>query len=254
VVEVQRDSAGTTLLHGTTVHGGQWLDPARQADPTAYYARSGPAGDIFTELAAANPTGGEVRVVGLGTGSLAAYTHAGDHMVFLEIDPLVAAVAADPRYFTYLAQAHGEVGLQIGDGRLLLEREGTATLDLVVLDAFSSDAIPVHLITVEALERAARTLAPRGFLAIHVSNRYYDLAPVVAAAARDLGLTVLQREYEPRPEDAARGAGLSHWMVISRSSEALAGFPGRGWVAPRVADRPFTDDFADLLRHLRAGA
>ena len=254
VVEVQRDDAATTLLHGTTVHGGQWLDPARQADPTAYYARSGPAGDIFAEYASANPAGGEVRVVGLGTGSLAAYTHPSDRMVFLEIDPLVAAVAADPRYFTYLDQAPGEVGLQIGDGRLLLEREGAATLDLVVLDAFSSDAIPVHLITIEALEGAVRTLAPDGVLAIHVSNRYYDLAPVVAAGARNLGLTVLEREYEPAPEDAARGAGLSHWMVVSRSPEVLAGYLERGWVTPRVSERPFTDDFADLLRHLRAGA
>ena len=254
VVEVQRDHAATTLLHGTTVHGGQWLDPARQADPLAYYARSGPAGDIFGEYAAANPAGGEVRVVGLGTGSLAAYTHAGDRMVFLEIDPLVAAVAADPQYFTYLAQAPGDVGLQIGDGRLLLEREGEATLDLVVLDAFSSDAIPVHLITVEGLEDAVRPLGPDGVLAIHVSNRYYDLAPVVAAGAQGLGLTVLEREYEPAPEDAAQGAGLSHWMVAARSPAALAGFLERGWVAPRTSDRPFSDDFADLLRHLRAGA
>jgi hypothetical protein len=254
VVEVQRDGAGTTLLHGTTVHGGQLLDPARQGDPLSYYARSGPAGDIFAEYAAANPAGGDVRVIGLGTGSLAAYSHESDRMVFLEIDPLVAEVAADPRYFTYLANAQGEVGIQIGDGRLLLEREGEASLDLVVLDAFSSDAIPVHLITVEGLAAAGRTLGPDGLLAIHVSNRYYDLSPAVAAAAQRLGLTVLEREYEPAAEDAARGAGLSHWMVAAASPGALAGFLERGWVAARVSDRPFTDDFADLLRHLRAGA
>jgi hypothetical protein len=254
VVEVQRDGAGTTLLHGTTVHGGQMLDPARQADPLSYYARSGPAGDIFAEYAAANPAGGNVRVIGLGTGSLAAYSHASDRMVFLEIDPLVADVAADPRYFTFLANAQGDVGIKIGDGRLLLEREGEGTVDLVVLDAFSSDAIPVHLITVEGLQAAVRTIKPDGLLAIHLSNRYYDLSPAVAAAAQRLGLTLLEREYEPAPEDAARGAGLSHWMVAARSPEAIDGFLERGWVAPRVSDRPFTDDFADLLRHLRAGA
>lgn len=254
VVEVQRDSAATTLFHGTTVHGGQWLDPARRADPLHYYARSGPAGDLFAEYAEAHPTGGEIRVVGLGAGSLAAYMHTGDRLVFLEIDPLVAEVAADRRYFTYLADSSGEVGVRIGDGRLLLEREGDATLDLLVLDAFSSDAIPVHLITVEALEDAARTLRPDGLMAIHVSNRYYDLAPALAAAARHLGLNVLERQHEPTTEEAAGGAGISHWMVVGRTPEGLAGFGPRGWVAPRVSDRPFTDDFADLLHHLRSGA
>ncbi len=174
--------------------------------------------------------------------------------MFCEIDPLVADVAADTRYFTYLADAAGEVEVRIGDGRLLLEREGDASLDLVMLDAFSSDAIPVHLITQEALADALRTLRPAGLLAVHVSNRYYDLAPVVAAAAQRLGLTILERQYVPAPEDAANGAGISDWLVAARSPEQLAGFMHRGWVQPRVADHPVTDDYADLLHHLRPGA
>jgi SAM-dependent methyltransferase len=254
VVEVRREAGATTLYHGTTIHGSQWLDPARRASPLVYYARPGPIGDVFEEYTAANPTGGEVRLVGLGAGSLAAYARPGDRFVFLEIDPVVADVAGDRRYFTYLADAQGDVGVRIGDGRLLLEAEGDGTLDLVVLDAFSSDAIPVHLITVEALRDAVRTLRPDGLLAIHISNRYYDLAPAVAAAAQRLGLTIWERQYEPSPEDAANGAGISHWLVLGRSPEDLTGFAPRGWVPPRVAEPPFTDDFADLLHHMRAGA
>ena len=253
VVEVDRNQDVTLLLHGTTVHGIQWRDPARSRDPASYYARSGPIGDLFAEYDAAYPAGGAIRVVGLGAGSIAAFTRPGDRLVFYEIDPLVAAVAADTRYFTYLADTPSEVDVRIGDGRLLLEREGAATIDLVILDAFSSDAIPVHLITHEGLADAVRALKPEGLLVIHVSNRYYDLGPAVAAAAERSGLTILQREYVPSPEDAAKGAGISHWMVGARSATELAGFVGRGWVAPNVSDRPFTDDFADLLHHLRPG-
>jgi SAM-dependent methyltransferase len=254
VVEVVRNAVSTSLLHGTTVHGSQWLDPARRFDPGSYYARTGPIGDVFSEYAAAHPAGGEIRVVGLGAGTLAAFTRPGDRLTFYEIDPLVASVAADTRYFTYLADAPGAADVRIGDGRLLLEGDAAGTLDLVVLDAFSSDAIPVHLITQEALADAVRALRPNGVLVVHVSNRYYDLAPAVAAAARGLGLASLERQYDPAPAEVAAGAGISHWMVLGRSPDALAGFASRGWLAPRVSDRPFTDDFADLLHHLRPGA
>jgi SAM-dependent methyltransferase len=254
VVEVRREAGTMVFFHGTTIHGSQSLDPARRGEPLLYFARSGPAGDVFSEYAAANPTGGDVRVVGLGAGSLAAYARPDDRMVFLEIDSVVGRVAGDSRYFSYLADAQGDVEVRIGDGRLLLEAEGDATLDLVVLDAFSSDAIPVHLITVEALQDAVRTLRPGGLLAIQVSNRYYDVAPAVAAAAERLGLTMRERQYEPTSEEAANGAGISHWVVLARSPEDLLGFEPRGWVPPRVGQRPFTDDFADLLHHMRPGA
>jgi SAM-dependent methyltransferase len=254
VVGVYRDRDATTLLHGTTVHGQQWLDPARRNDPSSYYARSGPIGDLFAAFDEAHPTGGAIRVAGLGAGSLAAFTRAGDRMVFYEIDPIVAEVAANTRYFTYLADAPGAIEVRIGDGRLLLGREPDGTLDLVILDAFSSDSIPIHLITEEALADAARALRPDGLLVVHVSNRYYDLGPVVAASADRLGLAILERQYAPAPEDQAAGAGISHWMVLGRSAGQLAPFVDRGWLRPGVADQPFTDDFADLLHHLRPGA
>jgi SAM-dependent methyltransferase len=254
VVEVDRDRDATVLLHGTTVHGIQWRDPARRLEPSSYYAQPGPLGDVFAEYDAANPAAGEIRVVGLGAGSIAAYGRPGDRVTFYEIDPLVAAVASNTSYFTYLADTPSEVEVRIGDGRLLLEREEAGSVDLVVLDAFSSDAIPVHLITQEALADAVRSLRPDGLLVIHVSNRYYDLAPAIAVSAQALGLSILERQYVPTPIDAARGAGISDWMVAASSAGTLDGFLDRGWVLPRVADRPFTDDFADLLHHLRPGA
>jgi len=253
VAQVIRNDVATLLLHGTTVHGIQWVESARRHDPGSYYARSGPIGDLFSVFDAAHPAGSDIRVSGLGAGTLASFTRPTDRMTFFEIDPLVADVASDPRYFTYLADSAGPAEIRIGDGRLLLEDEPDASLDLVVLDAFSSDAIPIHLITVEALEDAVRSLRPDGLLVIHVSNRYYDLAPVVAAAARRLDLAILERLYVPGPEAQGSGAGLSDWVVAARSPELLAAFLGRGWTDPRFADQPFTDDYADLLHHLRPG-
>jgi spermidine synthase len=185
---------------------------------------------------------------------MASYSATGDRMTFYEIDPLVAQVANDPRYFDYLSSAAGSVDVRLGDGRLLLESEAPSSLDLVVMDAFSSDAVPVHLITQEALADALRTLRPDGLLVVHVSNRYYDLAPAVAAAAQRLGLTILERQYQPNAEESKAGAGLSDWMVAARRPESVAPFLALGWEPPRVADRPLNDDFADLLRHLRPGA
>ncbi len=175
-------------------------------------------------------------------------------MTFYEIDPLVAQVARDTRYFDYLAKAKGTVDVRIGDGRLLLEADAPSSVDMVVLDAFSSDAVPVHLITQEALGDALRALRPDGMLLVHVSNRYYDLAPAIGAAAQRLGVSVLEREFEPDQAQRDAGAGLSDWMVLTRSPERVADFRAAGWVPPRSSDRPLTDDFPDLLRHLRPGA
>jgi SAM-dependent methyltransferase len=254
VVEVLRTKDATVLMHGTTVHGVEWYDRSAHPDPGTYYSAFGPAGDAFRILAAADPAGADIRVVGLGAGSLAWYTHAGDRMTFYEIDPLVAQVAADTRYFDYLASAKGAVDVRIGDGRLLLEADAPSSVDLVVLDAFSSDAVPVHLITQEAIGDAFWALRPDGMLTVHVSNRYYDLAPAIAAAAARLGVPVLEREFEPTEAQHAAGAGLSDWMVLTRSPQRIADFRAAGWAEPRTADHPLTDDFSDLLRHLRPGA
>lgn len=253
VVQVFRDDRArlTFLLHGTTTHGIQSSDPARAGDPGSYFARSGPMGDLFSALADRPPM--SIRVVGLGAGSLAAYAREGDDLTFFEIDPLVARVAADPALFTFLRDAGDRASVRVGDGRLLLRDEPAGSADVIILDAFTSDAVPVHLVTGEALADAARVLRPGGVLAVHVSNRYYDLEPPVSAGLEAAGLEVQRIIDTPTPEEAAAGASISHWLVATRPAEAQelrAELASRGWTAPRAGE-PLVDDFADLLRYLR---
>ena len=257
VTEVLRpaDRPVTILMNGTTVHGVQSTDPALRRIPGSYYAPHGPLGDVVALVRgrAGAGEGRSIGVVGLGAGTISAYAEARDTLTFFEIDPLVVRVASDPRYFTYLSDAWTAPTIVLGDARLSLEPVASGTYDLLVLDAFSSDSIPAHLLTVEALADDARVLRPGGLLAIHVSNRYYDLAPAVASAAGRAGLTVLQRIYEPTPEDRDRGASLSHWLVATAVPSDLAELPAAGWEPVRAGVRPLTDDHPDLLRLLRAG-
>ncbi len=175
VVRPSSDGERLEILNGTTLHGVQYLDDARRGRPATYYVEDGPIGDVFHRLRAlpapATGAGRSVGLVGLGAGGLAAYSLAGDRWTYFEIDPVVVRVARDPAFFTYLRDAPARPEVVVGDGRLELERVADGAHDLLVLDAFSSDAIPVHLLTVEALGDAMRTVAPGGLLAIHVSNR-----------------------------------------------------------------------------------
>jgi hypothetical protein len=248
VVTVTRDAAATTLFHGTTIHGQEWLDPTRRDDPGNYYARSGPIGDVMSAWRLLPP--GRIRVEGLGAGAIAVYARPEDDLAFFEIDPLVERVAGDPAFFTYLSGGTPRPTVRIGDARLLMAQEPDRSVGLVIMDAFSSDAVPAHLLTVEALADVRRVLTSDGLVAVHVSNRYYDLEPPVAAALGSLGFTVLQRLYNPTAAEAAAGAGPSHFMVGTRNPAVVAALQARGWTAPRVAAVPLTDDFPDLFRFL----
>jgi hypothetical protein len=255
------DGERLEILNGTTLHGVQYLDEARRLRPATYYVEDGPIGDVFRLLRAGAPpaagvpeetaSGRSIGIVGLGAGGLAAYGEPGDAWTYFEIDPVVVRVAQDPAYFTYLRDTPSPPDVVVGDGRLELERVADGTHDLLVLDAFSSDAIPVHLLTVEALGDAMRTVAPDGLLAVHVSNRYYDLGPAVAAAARDLGLTALRRVYAPTPAGEEMGAIGSIWMVVARDPALLAPLQGTEWSPVNVEGiAPITDDRPDILRFL----
>jgi SAM-dependent methyltransferase len=248
-------SPATILMNGTTVHGIQSTDPALRRVPGSYYAPHGPLGDVFG-LARRRPVasaGQTIGVVGLGSGTIAAYDRPGDRLTFFEIDPLVIRVASDPTYFTWLSDAAVGPGIVLGDARLSLADVSSGTFDVLVLDAFSSDAIPAHLLTTEALADDARVLRPGGLLAIQVSNRYYDLAPAVASAARAAGLTVLQRVYVPTAADSADGAALSHWLIATTDPTDLPTLAAAGWQPVRTGVMPLTDDHPDLLRLLRIG-
>jgi hypothetical protein len=250
-----RDGDLTLLMNGTTVHGSQATDPARRRAPQAYYVRSGPIGDVFALLAArGGPVADhrEVGVIGLGAGALAAYVEPGMSMTFFEIDPVVADVARDPRFFSYLSDAPESPAVVLGDARLSLATEGTGRFDLLVLDAFSSDTPPVHLLTVEAVADEIRTVKPDGLIAFHLSNRYYDLSPAVAAAAARGGMTVLER-WHAVGQVHEPGETPSHWLAATRDAATIAALRGAGWTDAAQADRPFTDDYADLIRYLRFG-
>ena len=245
------DGRWTELMNGTTVHGTQSTDPVLALQPTFYYAASGPLGDVFRELALDRPAGAAIGVVGLGTGAVAAYVQPGQSMTFFEIDPVVVRVATDPRYFTYLAETPTVPRIVLGDGRISLRNEPDASFDLLVLDAFSSDAVPAHLLTVEALLDDRRVLRSGGVLAIHVSNRYYDLAPALGAAGARLGMTVLERRYSPTPEESDAGAGPSIWVVATSDAATAGRFRAAGWRETRHEGiEALTDDRPDVLRFL----
>lgn len=248
------DGRWIQLMNGTTVHGVQSTDPGLARRPTFYYAPSGPLGDVFAALEAGQPDAA-IGIAGLGAGGIAAYLQPRQTVTFFEIDPVVVRVASDARYFTFLADAPSPPRIVLGDARISMRDEPDAAYDLVILDAFSSDAPPAHLLTIEALLEDRRLLRPGGILAIHVSNRYYDLAPALGAAEERLAMAVLERRYSPTPADAAEfGASPSIWVVATADPALADRFRAAGW-GPTSHDgiEPITDDHPDVLRFLQLG-
>ncbi|RMG15467.1 MAG: hypothetical protein D6731_08370 [Planctomycetota bacterium] len=238
-----------SYLSGSTVHGQRFLDDAAARRPVAYYARSAPLGELFSALPD-RPR--RVAVLGLGVGGLLPHARPGDLWRFYELDPWVVELARGP-LFGYVRNAPASVDIHVGDGRLLLGREQGPPWDVLVMDAFSSDAVPVHLLTTEAFALYLRRLAPEGLLVLNVSNRVLDLEPLVAAQARRLGLVGRARRLARVPAELRRrdGAARSHCVVLARRAELLA-FLGPRWRALPVEDlpRPWTDDRVDLLAAL----
>jgi hypothetical protein len=252
--QVRYQAADSThvLLNGTTKHGAQSFAPGRRREPLSYYTRTGPLGDVFRELPA--PRGREIAVVGLGTGATAAYGRSGERWTVYEIDPAVERIARDPRYFTYLADSPARIEIVLGDGRLSLERAKDSLFNLIVLDAFSSDAIPVHLLTREALALYFRKLARGGALVFHLSNRYLALEPVLARLAEGAGAVARIRANVGR-EDVARhkGEDPSIWAVMVVDSQSLGGLPNDSrWRLLRQQHKidMWTDDFSNVLQTL----
>ncbi len=255
VSRVSRDPDGQyhLLMHGTTLHGMQALEPARRREPLTYYHASGPVGDVFAALDRLAERRA-VAVVGLGAGSLACYGRPGARWTFYEIDPAVLRIASDPRHFSFLHDCPPRVFVRLGDARLVLAGAPDAAYDLIVLDAYSSDAPPLHLITLEAVRLYLSKLAPGGVLLFNVSNRHLRLAPVLGALARAAGLVARARDDAAvGPAERARGKTESHWIVMARRVEdlgALATDPRWSSVAP-ADGAPWTDDFASLLTAFR---
>jgi hypothetical protein len=237
------------LTNGVTVHGGQRLADSTAPFPLTYYAPSGPAGDAFRALAR---PGQAVGVIGLGAGALMYYGVPGERWRFFEIDPAVTRIAHDTRFFTFLSRARAPYDVVEGDARLSLARD-TTRFDILVLDAFASDAVPVHLLTREAIRSYESRLRPGGVMLMHISNRFYDLGPIVGVMARDAGLSALQRHDLDSDDMEVTGKFGSHWVVLSRDSARTELLRGqRGW-APVVAGdvRVWTDDYSSVLPLLR---
>jgi spermidine synthase len=216
-------------------------------EPLAYYHPSGPAGSLLLQFGR-TPAKQRLALVGAGTGALAVLAGAHQRVTLYEIDPEIVRIAEDTTFFTYLADMRAAHEVVVGDGRLELSRSGNA-YDLIVLDAFSSGTIPVHLLTREAFELYLERLALRGALLFHISNRHLELTPVVAAQARDFGLAAFEWSDVRRDEDVERGIFGSEWVLMARSPQDLDYVPLAGWrpLDTRVPDRAWTDDFSDLL-------
>jgi hypothetical protein len=250
------------LFHGGTSHGIQSLDPAQSREPLAYYTRSGPAGDILRALQAKALYGrnDEVRkpkwtVVGLGAGAMACYAKPGESLTFYEIDPVVKRIASNPRYFTFLSQCAPTARIVLGDARLNLRDAPDSSYDLIVLDAFSGDTIPMHLMTSEALALYLRKLAPGGMIAFHISNLYLDLEPTLGALARNDGLVCLtSNDSGVSQTQMDAGKFPSKWMVMARSQADFGALAmDSRWIPAIVppGTQAWTDDYSNLLRVIK---
>ncbi len=235
--------------HGTTVHGAQYIDPSKSIQPLSYYHQDGPFGDLFAAVAP-RLDGRPVALVGLGVGALTCYGKKGDTWTFYEIDPLVEKVARDERFFTFLRDCPPTAKVVIGDARMTLGEATDHSLALIVIDAFTSDSIPTHLLTREALGGYLKKLAPDGVLALHISNRHLKLAPVIASLARDAGLTGRVRTPNRNTASTSLISSQTELVVLATSVDALGSLMEmRAW-APLQADpniRVWTDDYVNII-------
>ena len=238
------------LGHGNTMHGAQSLDPARRREPLTYFYPNGPLGQMFSSLTG-DFTRHRVAVVGLGAGSIACYRQPGQVWTFYEIDPAVAAIASDPQYFTYLKECAPDARIVLGDGRTSLASSPKGEYDLLILDAFTSDAVPIRLVTREAMALYLDKLAPAGILAFNITNRHLDLQTVIGNLAADAGLTSrVQHDLSIDPRDAGRGKMGSQWAIVARSARDLGPLAtDPRWIRPRIRPNTtvWTDNFNSLL-------
>ena len=242
-----------TLVHGTTVHGIQNRGSvAREMMPTSYYA---PNSGVGLAMRAASTIFGEkarIGVVGLGAGTLACYAKPGQAWRFYEIDPVIVKLARDPERFTFLSRCLPGGDVAIGDARIVLAGESANSADVLAVDAFSSDSVPMHLLTTEAFATYRKHLSSSGLLMVHISNRYLDLSPVIAAAAKN-GWSARIRNYAPDKGDEKLRYSASIWVAMSpdpATIERLMTFDGaQSWeqLKPRPGFSPWGDDHASIL-------
>ena len=235
------------LISGTTAHGMQLLDQDGPPRPTSYYYDGGPVGEVMHAI---EPQ--RVAVVGLGGGTVAAYGSPGDEYIFYEIDQTVVDIAEDPDLFTYLSETEADVEVVVDDGRHGLD-VSAGDFDLIMIDAFGSDAIPVHLLTKEAMQMYVDRLAPGGTVMVHISNRHFDLRQVVANGAEAAGSQAFGYSYVPEPDDVEQGAFASFWTAIPAPGATPAWMDSGLYVPLSPGGTLWTDDYSNVLSVLSFG-
>lgn len=244
------------LYHGTTLHGSQLLDTEHKLLPTTYYHPTGPAGDVFNALDALPRGPQNIAVIGLGTGTLACYGRAGRHFDFYEIDPDVIRVAKDKSLFTYLSDCKSPYKTILGDGRLELAKMPDATYDAIIIDAFSSDNIPMHLLTLEAITLYMHKVKAGGVIAFNLSNRHLNLEKPIAAASRDTRVPVIIRQSRSEPvfKDSPLRSAPAFYAVMTTNPDILLAMQKDSRWTPAKGDKDFrtwTDHYANILAAFR---
>ena len=250
-VRLVEDGAIRVLQHGTTVHGAEFTDPDRETLPLGYYNPAGPFGRFYSALAGRGAK--EVGVVGLGAGDLACYARPGQAWTFHEIDPEVERIARDRRYFHFLERCGNDPRVILGDARLTLHDVTDGHYDTIVIDAFSSDSIPMHLLTREALALYRSKLSADGVILFHISNRYLDLAPVIEALAEDAGMPARHLlDLAPSSTSVARlGAEVVALGQPGHNLDFLAGAAGWKPLAPPPGSALWTDTRSDIVSRIK---
>ncbi len=259
-VSTRADGTARVLTHGTTLHGIQNLEPGLETVPTSYYARRSGVGLALGNADALFGARPRVGVVGLGSGTLACYARPNQQWTFFEIDPAMVEVARTR--FTFLSQCAPQVRMVLGDARLTLSRQPPGSIDVLAVDAFSSDAVPMHLLTHEALRVYGRAVQRNGLVLFHISNRYLDLKPVIADLAARGGWTAAMMQYVPEEEDEILNATISVWIAMSRNPatierlQALSGDDAMFWetVEPQPGFAGWSDDHASILPIINWGS
>jgi len=237
------------LFHGTTKHGAQRLTAQHLRTPLTYYSRPGPMGQLFHEYDANNQAW-NIGVVGLGAGALACYAKPQQNWTFYEIDPVVVEIAQNKQYFSYLSRCTPKATLLVGDARLSLANEKDEKFDLLVIDAFSSDSVPTHLLTQEAMQLYFSKLKPNGILTFHITNRHLSLKKVLSDHAKQLKFAALIQEFKPQKEIPLVVA--TDWVAMAKTAETLNTLKqsrlGNWQKLPLYFNmKPWTDDFTNIL-------
>jgi hypothetical protein len=247
-VTTNPDEQFRRLYHGSTVHGVQLNDEARKCEATSYYHKDGPLGQVF-DVYNGKPSIKPVAPTGLGAGTIGTYAAQGQEWDFYDIDPAIVRIASDPRYFTFLSDCtKAQYHVILGDARLRLREAPAGKYGLLIMDAFSSDSVPAHLLTTEAMNLYLDKLSSDGMIAFHISNRYLNLEPLLSGLSHQAGLVGFIRRDTQRSVD---GRYPSVWVVMARNDSALGTIADDDRWHRVQGDMVWTDDFSNILSLLK---